>query len=93
LAAISLSETENSDFVDYRLTGQVICAKVQSIWSLCSSVITIAGLRIPRRPAQYVIRIVEEEMSQAMIMAIHHNTLMLFDYLNERREIGFIVRC
>jgi hypothetical protein len=50
-------------------------------------------LRIPRCAAQDEIRVIQEEMTQAMVMAIHDDPLVLFNDLNEGCEIGFVVSC
>lgn len=72
------------------LTRIIVGTKKQRIRPRRSPVVAVARLRIPGCTAEDEIGVVEEEMAETVIMAIHHETLMLLDYADKWRKVGVV---
>jgi hypothetical protein len=76
----------------FKLTSQIIRRQIQRIRPRRHPIIAIPRLRIPGCTAQDEIRIIVEEMPQAVIVAIYNNTIICHDDLDQRCEVGPVVR-
>jgi hypothetical protein len=71
-------------------TSQVISTQIQSVRALGCPVIAIASLGIPSCSTQDEVCVIEVKVTHAMIMTVHHNTLMLCNDFNEGSELGIV---